>query len=641
MTTAPAPQPAGLLACAVSAQREAQAAETRLWEAAAEWCAAHAEGHVPDCVAGGPLGVVTEELLAAYEVEGGDRLIGAGGPGTPLVAEFAIIELATALGRSDASGRAFVGAVMETRFRLPLLWEAMTSGRVPPWRVRRIAEETMRLGSEAAGFVDRMITPVAHKTGLRALDGLVADAVARYEPETHEADLADAHAAKHVTIELDQSGRSTIQGAVCAFDGLVRLDGLLDRADAEDLDHALRHLAAEQSALGSPLDLGERRAAALGQLARNQTMLDLGGGVSGGVVSTRSAVDGLTAQPPGSVVVSTRSAVDGLTAQPPGSAVVSTRSAVDGLTAQPPASVVVSTRSAVDGLTAQPPGSPVVSTRSAVDGLTAQPPALLVVEPPDAEGEGVSKPPGSPVVDGLTAQPPGSPVVDGLTAQPPAPLVVEPPDAEGEGVSKPPQPTTVPASVPARQLVLHVRLSSEAITGTGTPSIDPVTGALGLHLARVCTATGAHRATVTAEQVATWAGNPDTQVIVKPVVDLADTVAVDAYEIPDRIAYRVTEQRQTCAFPFCTRSAMRADLDHIDEYVPMTEGGPPGQTGTDTLAPLCRTHHRAKTHPSPSHQAGRSERRWRYRRIRPGLYVWTSPHGRHFLVDPDGTEHLT
>ncbi|MBF4162117.1 HNH endonuclease signature motif containing protein [Nocardioides acrostichi] len=542
MTTAPAPQPSGLLACAVSAQRDAQAAEVRLWEAAAEWCAAHAEGHVPDCVAGGPLGVVTDELLAAYEVEGGDRLIGAGGPGTPLVAQFAIIELATALGRSDASGRAFVGAVMETRFRLPLLWEAMTSGRVAPWRVRRIAEETMRLGPEAAGFVDRMITPVAHKTGLRALDGLVADAIARYEPETAEADLADAHAAKHVTIELDQPGRSTTPGAICAFDGLVRLDGLLDRADAEDLDHALRHLAAEQAVLGSPLDLGERRAAALGQLARTQTMLDLGGQLTGGVVSTRSAVDGLTAQPPASAVV--------------------------------------------------------VSTRSAVNGLTAQPPALLVVEPPDAEGEGVSKPPQPTTL-----------------------------------------PTTVPASVPARQLVLHVRLSSEAITGT--PSIDPATGALGLHLARVCTATGAHRATVTAAQVATWAGNPDTQVIVKPVVDLADTAAVDAYEIPDRIAYRVKEQRQTCAFPFCQRSAMRADLDHIDEYVPMTEGGPPGQTSTDTLAPLCRTHHRAKTHPSPSHQPGRSERRWRYRRIRPGTYVWTSPHGRTFLVDPDGTEHLT
>ncbi|MBF4163801.1 HNH endonuclease signature motif containing protein [Nocardioides acrostichi] len=475
MTTASAPQPSGLLSAAVSAQREAQAAEARLWDAAAEWCAAHAEGHVPDCVAGGPLGIVTDELLAAYEVEGGDRLVGAGGPGTPLVAEFAIIELATALGRSDPSGRAFVGAVMETRFRLPLLWSAMTSGRVAPWRVRRIAEETMRLGPEAAGFVDRMITPVAHKTGLRALDGLVADAIARYEPETAEADLADAHAVKHVTIELDQPG----QGAVCAFDGLVRLDGLMDRADAEDLDYALRHLAAEQAVLGSPLELGERRAAALGQLARNQTMLDLTGTAA----------------------------------------------------------------------------------------------------------------------------------------------------------------TAKPTTVPARQLVLHVRLSAAAIHAAtdsgGVEQIDPATNALSLHLARVSTDTGAHRATVTAEQVATWAGNPDTQVVVRPVVDLAETVAVDAYEVPDRIAFRVKEQRQTCAFPFCQRSAMRVDLDHIDEYVPMSDGGPPGQTSTDTLAPLCRTHHRAKTHPS------QNQKRWRYRRIRSGFYLWTSPHGRYFLVDPDGTEHLT
>ena len=39
------------------------------------------------------------------------------------------------------------------------------------------------------------------------------------------------------------------------------------------------------------------------------------------------------------------------------------------------------------------------------------------------------------------------------------------------------------------------------------------------------------------------------------------------------------------------------DLDHTVEY---SDTGPPGQTSTENLAPLCRTHHRAKTHPSPT-----------------------------------------
>ncbi|MGK2874489.1 MAG: HNH endonuclease signature motif containing protein, partial [Nocardioides sp.] len=35
------------------------------------------------------------------------------------------------------------------------------------------------------------------------------------------------------------------------------------------------------------------------------------------------------------------------------------------------------------------------------------------------------------------------------------------------------------------------------------------------------------------------------------------------------------------------------DLDHVVPYDP---DGPPGQTSTTNLRPLCRTHHRVKTH---------------------------------------------
>ena len=85
-----------------------------------------------------------------------------------------------------------------------------------------------------------------------------------------------------------------------------------------------------------------------------------------------------------------------------------------------------------------------------------------------------------------------------------------------------------------------------------------------------------------------------------------------------------------CVFPWCGRDARACDLDHIVAYVPIDEGGPPGQTNPRNLAPLCRRHHRAKTFTG-----------WTYQRARDGTYAWTSPHGHTWTVGPDGTTRTT
>jgi hypothetical protein len=114
------------------------------------------------------------------------------------------------------------------------------------------------------------------------------------------------------------------------------------------------------------------------------------------------------------------------------------------------------------------------------------------------------------------------------------------------------------------------------------------------------------------------------RIVVKPVIDLHDQIAVDAYEIPDRIRERVLLRHTHCAFPWCNRPATtRTDLDHIMAY---DDTGPPGQTSTDNLAPACRLHHRIKTHGG-----------WRCRRLPDGALDWTSPHGHHYHVDHTGT----
>ena len=138
--------------------------------------------------------------------------------------------------------------------------------------------------------------------------------------------------------------------------------------------------------------------------------------------------------------------------------------------------------------------------------------------------------------------------------------------------------TTTPDRRPKpRQVVLHVHLSEAAITGTDGDCLE---------LARVEN----QRQVVTADQIRTWCANPDAQVIVKPVIDLNEHIHVEGYEVPDRLREQTILRDHTCVFPWCTRSARKADADHV---IPYAEGG---TTSSDNIAPLCRRHHRLKTH---------------------------------------------
>lgn len=116
---------------------------------------------------------------------------------------------------------------------------------------------------------------------------------------------------------------------------------------------------------------------------------------------------------------------------------------------------------------------------------------------------------------------------------------------------------------------------------------------------------------------------------ITPVVDLNEHISVDAYEIPDRLGTQVGERDHGCRFPWCARRGI-FDVDHIDPYVPMDRGGPPGQTNSANSANsarLCRFHHRVKTHGG-----------WTYQRDPDDTtLIWTSPLGRRCTVDEHGT----
>jgi hypothetical protein len=131
--------------------------------------------------------------------------------------------------------------------------------------------------------------------------------------------------------------------------------------------------------------------------------------------------------------------------------------------------------------------------------------------------------------------------------------------------------------------------------------------------------------------VRAWCGSAETQVVVRPVLDLAGHVRVDQAEIPDRVAEQVTLRDGGCVFPWCGRPARSCRPDRhpcdCDHVVAHARGG---STCPCNLAPLCRRHHRLKTHG-----------RWRYLTLEPGRYLWHSPHGYRFLVDDTGTCDVT
>ncbi len=186
--------------------------------------------------------VTDREDAATWLVEHGrDTGIPIAGQGCPLVAQFAVAELATALGLSAGSGRRLVGEALELACRLPRIWARVRSGTLPAWRARRIAEETLCLSPEAAEHVDAQLARYAHKTGPAQTQRLVDAAIARFMPELAAERRQAAADGRHFDIDLDQ----------ISFAGTARIDAELDLADALDLDDALRAGAAQLATLGS------------------------------------------------------------------------------------------------------------------------------------------------------------------------------------------------------------------------------------------------------------------------------------------------------------------------------------------------------------------------------------------------------
>lgn len=235
----------GVLAAARAARRVADSAEVELFELAATW----ADMHSPEAAAGTP---------AAYFY--GIEEISPVADGVPEFTAWAAADFGASIGLSSEAGTRLIADALETRHRLPRLWTRVTAGEVQVWRARRIAQETSTLPADGAEFVDRQVAPFAHSVGVAQLDRLIAEARVRFDPETAEAQRVAATEDRFFTIDHEQ----------VTFTGSSEVHGLLDLADALELERAVATGAEELKTLGSEDTLDVRRAHAVGVMARGQ-----------------------------------------------------------------------------------------------------------------------------------------------------------------------------------------------------------------------------------------------------------------------------------------------------------------------------------------------------------------------------------
>src|SRR5687768_2668749 len=200
-TTATVPDtPAEVLAALRAEQDERRASEVRSMRLAAHWVALHPAADASDPAACFQL----PKTLA--------------GDGSPVIDEFCIPDVATMLGLTCDAVGSYLTDVVELRYRLPNLWAGVLACDVTPWRARVIAQATVALTREAAGFVDDQTAWCANRLTPSQLTRLVDHARARFMPEALAKEIADAADRRHVTFSTDQ----------VSYDGTIHLEADLE-----------------------------------------------------------------------------------------------------------------------------------------------------------------------------------------------------------------------------------------------------------------------------------------------------------------------------------------------------------------------------------------------------------------------------
>lgn len=195
-------------------------------------------------------------ITSNYCGDGSEAYVEIGHEGTPLVGEFAVLEIAALLRMSKETAWGFASQALDLKYRLPGLWRLVVDAEVPVWQGLKVVEMTRHLSLDAAAFIDREVTrtlPVQGWTRVRA-------SLPRWV-------LAADRSAAQRSAELARAERQVWVSGIS--DGCTEIYAKVDARDGVDFDAALDQIASTLPVdVDNPNDAQRRRAAAVGVLAR-------------------------------------------------------------------------------------------------------------------------------------------------------------------------------------------------------------------------------------------------------------------------------------------------------------------------------------------------------------------------------------
>jgi len=420
------------------------------------------------------------------------------GQGAPVVDDLEFCSLAASLSQSVDAARAGVSEIVELAFRLPVLWQRVRDGQVRLWRAQRVARSTSELSWDAATWVDRQVAPLVTSCSAAQVERTVTAAMENFDPERAEERRRAAQDRRRFDIHLHEAGHPVVEPGA----GTVHVDGLLDTADALDLEAAVRAGAAAVERIAPEAPESVRRSIAVGELARGQHPLPAVEEVSAAqdadereeMEEKTGPHEGTVEQRAGAAAREKKSA--GQPAPEKGSCDHPEQEHEDTPTHPVPTHRTVTLYLHLD---AAAMGAADGTVETAAGGVAAR--AVAARELAQRSPNGAPEPP-------ITSDPETG--------------CLDTRDQETQGAR-----TQRPA------------------LGIGR-----------------CENT---RSPVTAEQVRRWCQTAGT-VLVRPVIDLADNPRTDAYSPTPRMREQVILRDGHCVFPYCGRPARRADVDHIVPY---------------------------------------------------------------------------
>jgi hypothetical protein len=193
----------------------------------------------------------------------GERLSRIAGEGTPLVAEFASLELGPRLRITPDAAWALMRDALAVKFRLPCIWALLKADRLEVWQARSLAGITKGLDADQVEWLDSELSPRAAGMSPTRLETHARALVRHLLSDEATDERSRDRARRRVEFTPSDNGHTT------------GLTATLDAADAIGLDAQVDRLAEIFKQAGDSDTLEVRRAKALGVLGTPARALQL------------------------------------------------------------------------------------------------------------------------------------------------------------------------------------------------------------------------------------------------------------------------------------------------------------------------------------------------------------------------------